>query len=469
MSLTTNLVSYYDFQGDADDRKGSNNGTVTNATLTNGKVENGYSFNGSDAHIDINYHFTTANNGMTLSAWMYNTGIGGSWEAIMGTGASGDADWAIVVGTNGKLGNTIRGNNNDPAGSWIYSTTSIDDSAWHLVTITYDNSAGYIYLYVDGTLENSQEIDLNNAFDQDRDIYVGARNDQDTASEYFNGVIDEVGVWTEALAGSDITELYNSGKGKYYNTSTNDFEDSDLRDELVSYYKFSGNANDSLGLNDGTVDGATLTASGLIGSAYDYNGTDNKIDIDGSVLQNISGSVSVSAWFKGGTQGETYATLMQRGDWNAGAFGIRLKATALFEVNELTPNNADTGSDYSDNNWHHVVGTVDAAGSLISIYMDGSLSTQNAITNGSLGTDIGEDTTLGSRSVSDRWYDGIIDEVGIWNRALTSTEVTTLFNGGSGLTYPFIISGYSKGVCGITSYSKINGVAKANISKFNGV
>jgi hypothetical protein len=64
---------------------------------------------------------------------------------------------------------------------------------------------------------------------------------------------------------------------------------------LVSYYSFEGNAKDSIGGNDGTVTGATQTTSGIVGSAYSFNGSGAYIN--SNVVDN-SASYTLSAWVK---------------------------------------------------------------------------------------------------------------------------------------------------------------------------
>ena len=63
---------------------------------------------------------------------------------------------------------------------------------------------------------------------------------------------------------------------------------------LVSYYSFEGNAKDSIGGNDGTVTGATLTNSGIVGSAYSFNGDNDRISR--TAYNASSGEITLSYW-----------------------------------------------------------------------------------------------------------------------------------------------------------------------------
>lgn len=91
--------------------------------------------------------------------------------------------------------------------------------------------------------------------------------------------------------------------------------------------------------------------------------------------------------------------------------------------------------------WHHYVFIVRGAGTYPIIYVDNNGETGSTLQNGDIydvsgstaGFNIGN--AYGGASIS---FNGVIDEVAIWRRALTPDEVATLYNSGTGLTYPFI-------------------------------
>ena len=105
----------------------------------------------------------------------------------------------------------------------------------------------------------------------------------------------------------------------------------------------------------------------------------------------------------------------------------------------------DTGYTLSTNTWYHIVITED--GTNIRLYIDGDWKATTTSTEISLGGT----TMLGSRYTHNQDYlDGTMDEVGIWERALTSAEITQLYNGGTGISWTnvstvnCIFSGYVK-------------------------
>ena len=214
-----------------------------------------------------------------------------------------------------------------------------------------------------------------------------------------------------------------------------------LTTDLVSYYKFDENAAsttvaDAKGSNDLTSSTNTSNlyySSGIINSAFDFNGTSDLIN--GTFSQSFS-SLSYSfwlAWDDSGTsnlqvllESETTAKgLVYTGSGSTDSIAVRLNTTlsdALFE--SAIPNA----------NFHHYVITWD--GTNVRLYVDGSEHTSSPISR-AWSSPTFSSLNIASRSGGSLYLDGKIDEVGIWSRALTSTEVTELYNSGSGLAYPF--------------------------------
>jgi hypothetical protein len=192
---------------------------------------------------------------------------------------------------------------------------------------------------------------------------------------------------------------------------------------LVGWWPFSGNAIDSSGNgNNGTVNGATLTAdrNGVANRAYSFDGVNDNINPLQNNLPLGTNSRSVSLWFKRIGNG---GCLFSYGTANTGnAFMISIGTNII-------ANQGWTNPDFPvfptiDNAWHHVVCTYDGAFSRI--YFDTAL----------LGTGnmAGLNTILGSfyfgtRVLNDMdFFNGNLDDIGIWNRVLTQQEISALYN-----------------------------------------
>jgi hypothetical protein len=84
--------------------------------------------------------------------------------------------------------------------------------------------------------------------------------------------------------------------------------------------------------------------------------------------------------------------------------------------------------------WYHLAVTI--SGTTVTAYLNGaSLGTTTSSGNGTGAS--GNETRLGSWIANSDYSSVYMDEVGIWSRALTSAEITQIYNGGTGFTYPF--------------------------------
>ena len=208
---------------------------------------------------------------------------------------------------------------------------------------------------------------------------------------------------------------------------------------LVSYYKFDTDANDSHGSNNGTVSGAVLTTSsgGFIGECYDYDGTNDLITASGADAS-IEGATAISAFGWINPNSISGKTIFGKGFSNDSdeqfivyfstdsKFRLILRTTAGRTLIDTTADAPSTGS------WAHVGFTYD--GTNVKLYADNvvvaSTTTSGALTTGSTYSFI-----MGQSGSGTFFFDGKIDEVGLWTKALTTDEVSDLYNSGAGLPY----------------------------------
>jgi hypothetical protein len=99
-------------------------------------------------------------------------------------------------------------------------------------------------------------------------------------------------------------------------------------------------------------------------------------------------------------------------------------------------NQVNTPSTYNDGNWYHVVLQFEiGVGS--SLYVDNTLVGTDNTTTAAISS-YTQAFRIGTQaSGAPRYYSGDIDEVGIWSQVLTVSEISDLYNLGSGITYPF--------------------------------
>lgn len=219
-----------------------------------------------------------------------------------------------------------------------------------------------------------------------------------------------------------------------------------LTDGLISYWKLdesSGDAIDAHSDNDGTITGATQNVSGKLNTAYSFDGSD-RVDIS-NVLADITDqdTLSISLWVKGAGQNDKiilgfckdsagFNNLLDIGTSNSGSFN-KLR---IFRYDDSAQINSTGATTILDNtNFYHIVFTCDA-GTWVA-YVNGVSEINGSYspaTNGFNKVFMGVTITATSYY---GYFTGVVDEVGIWNRALTSDEASALYNAGSGLAYPF--------------------------------
>lgn len=183
------------------------------------------------------------------------------------------------------------------------------------------------------------------------------------------------------------------------------------------------------GGKDGAISNATYT-TGLVGDyALDFELTDNNeiVTIPDDSSLNISGDLTISAWIKLESAAsvqrifyKNYASDASSGVTlvvnNSALLGISYR-----ETGDYTRNFGSTTLQTNTN--YHVVGVISSG--TVKLYVNGLLETNSASSNNLTGT--GTDLNIGARAVGQQQFDGVIDEVRFYNRALSQAEVTKLY------------------------------------------
>ena len=203
---------------------------------------------------------------------------------------------------------------------------------------------------------------------------------------------------------------------------------------LVAYYPFNGNANDESGTgNNGTVNGAVLTTGhfGNANSAYSFNGTSNNITVNDSPLFNVE-SWTVSAWYKTTNNSSVpqRITHKQQGATGSNYLSIIMRYGKIYgsATNGSGEIKAQDAAVTSDGNWHNVVYTRNDIANYYKLYVDGILKDSVADTYGNLANT--SSFIIGSTGITSNYWNGCLDDIGVWDRELVPTEINQIFNNG---------------------------------------
>jgi|ETN07SMinimDraft_1059922.scaffolds.fasta_scaffold41537_2 hypothetical protein len=156
-----------------------------------------------------------------------------------------------------RSGTKFEGGVRDNQGDWLYPLSSTTPSAgggWYQVVLTFDgtgSSTEYAKLYINGSIEDTESSSAHTLNSQTTEVSIGAKYNSGSSNHY-NGQIDEVAFWNEALTANEITALYNSGSPLDASSNSGNYTSSS---GLVSYYKFNKNANSESGSYNGSASG----------------------------------------------------------------------------------------------------------------------------------------------------------------------------------------------------------------------
>jgi hypothetical protein len=212
---------------------------------------------------------------------------------------------------------------------------------------------------------------------------------------------------------------------------------------LVGYWSFdegSGNAaNDLSGnINNGIINGATWI-NGKYGKALQFNGLNNFVEVpDSPSLHAANNQITVEMWIKKANAQQSVGTLVVKGDiYSDITYGLWVPSVTAgpTEMNSefmfYNPKNTVSFGNITDTNWHHVAATYD--GNNLKSYLDGNL-VDTKTTGGSVmpinnyPLQIGAiDMPAAPNPIFDV-FNGVIDEVKIYNRSLTALEIKKEYN-----------------------------------------
>ena len=301
---SSGLVGWWPFTGNAIDSSGNgNNGTVNGATLTTdrfGVSNKAYFFDGFNDNISLSR--INVSQAVTLSVWVKNKKTSGYWRGIVTT-QNNNTQGFLLQDASGSLKYDWTVSNGNGYYD-LYNSTLIDTSKWvHIVGVITSDS---MLIYYNGNLESQRGIGSRNLAST-ANLWFGSRY----SSEYFNGKLDDIGLWNRQLSNSEIHDLYKS------NTCTTTSSTDTITScgaytwtDGVTYTTSNNTAKDTFTNAAGCDSIVTLNLS----IAYEY--TQVGSDIDGEAADDQSGySVSLSS------DGSTVAIGARYNDGNGSSAG----------------------------------------------------------------------------------------------------------------------------------------------------
>ncbi len=440
LTLDSDTVGLWHFNGDAlDESINTNHGTAV-AVITNGCFNQGYYFNGPDqnsGYIDIVKPFNANISEFSFEIWINSTGdipygsgqifqISDTVDAIaMYQYTNPEHKWASFI-YNCNSGSSTYG---------IINNNTHQYNKWYYLCSTFDN--GLFRLYVNGSLVKetntlNASIDwsliANSQFRIANHPNTGVVNDQ-----YFVGFMDEFRISSVARSSQEIAQYWSMasnhvdwGSGT---TSTN------ITNGLVAYYSFDVDARDDKTNFDGILNGGPILTTGKIGNCYNFDGVDDYIALP---QFGISGDKTFAGWCyidPLATGNSVIGTILGQGVDISHRWHIApLTNTIAIYIMDSTDNNPYNGfTNLNMGKWYHICVVSSATFDVnkkIKLYLDGRLLDEiSSKTIPEFASGYNIQRYLGPPY----WYSkGKVDEIGAWNRALSPSEVSNLYNNGKG-------------------------------------
>jgi len=434
--LTDGLVGYWTFDGSdmtatqALDSAGSNDGTLTGTTRTIGKIGQALDFDGIDDYVDMGFPSLGINTAITMCAWINSKDVSNSQNIVQYRDTE-DQDafvFRIHSGGNLKVG--------DGNGVLITSITTLLANTWYHTCFVASNlttgegTDDNFDIYLNGVVDASSTIYYQAAYGPGSDSLIGVKDDSGY-DQYFNGSIDEVRIYNRALSQDEISELYSQGQVKI-----NASQETKLTDGLVGNWTFDGQDTTSttamdkspIGTRHGTLAGAAGSQNkpqpniGKIGQALNFDGTDDDVATS-TWTAGFSPPMTYGAWFKLNAAPTSDMYVLSK----SGEFNMRINATRIL-CHEDNSGQAGVVKTITLNagQWYHIMCVINQQGIGVTgndIYIDGADS--NAISSGFAPSSYGDSFHIGTGQ-----FNGKIDEVRVYNRGLSASEISELYNQG---------------------------------------
>ncbi|MFZ3031807.1 MAG: LamG domain-containing protein [Candidatus Moraniibacteriota bacterium] len=324
----------------------------------------------------------------------------------------------------------------------LESVSTFTATGWHHFTVVWDESgASQTNLYIDGVQESvTRTGTFTNVGSLANSVSVVIGMDSNS-SLHFDGKLDEIRLYSRALSGDEAAQLYRLATPTGADTS------------LKGYWSFNGQdvsgttAYDRSGSgNVGTLTSGPTKVRGKIGQALSFDNTDDYVDLGSNASVDDLAVITVTAWVKpNSTGGGTLAKILNKatsasGGWEFGvcahaSWGCSGSDTRLRFYRWFSGAAGDWNSAASSLQmgvWQHVAIVYDSGSSTNDpiFYIDGSVSatTEFSTPSGTASSDASQTLTIGNRPAADRAFDGVIDEVRLYNRALSAAEIAALYN-----------------------------------------
>jgi len=438
-------------------------------TVSNGSLANSNGFFTCTSGVWVTNPITAASASIGSYAGTAAPSNGLIVSGNVGIGTATPQSLLHVYGGEVQVGSSGAGCTSANGGALRYASGSLsycNGSSWTGPTASAAGSTGYVQFNNGGALGSDSNFFWSST---SHALGIGTASPQSTL--HVNGGEVQVGSSGASCSSANAGAMRYASNTMYYcnGSAWNPFSsscsgasgsDTSLTSGLVAYWSF--NAGTGTTVNDNAGNGNTGAWQGTLGSQWTTGKIGYGVKFDGSSnyvalgtpsdLEGLQVPLTITGWFNqtsGGPSNQpiyaAYLNVASSELWSL----VRLDGGILRYYTSTSSGGFQSAGSFtpSTGSWHFfaVVVSGSISSPSVTIYLDGSsqsssLSALSSSPNTTVPIEIGGDAA----GASEKFY-GVIDEVGVWNVALTSTQVATLYNSGAGnalsaMTCPAIVN-----------------------------
>lgn len=372
----------------------------------------------------------------TLQAWVKPNSIGTGMSIFSKFNGGVAGQYQLALNTNGTIGF-----HREVPPYAVSGSTVLQANKWYFVSAVYDGTN--IRVFVNGLPDSSLQAS-GSVPSVSVNVLIGASYTSSSPSTFFKGFIDEPKIYPYARTADEIKADFNARGGS---VGTNaQFANpvlktgANLSNGLVGYWKMdesaanscSGGTNDSCDSSGNGLDGAwngnATSATGKFGNGTSYDGAGDYVTAGSTSDYIFTSDFAISAWVKHSSTGnQVYLS-----KWTGAGGGAQWWLgyySSKYSFGQYTASDAKvvSGTLLNSGVWTHLVGV--RSGSNLYLYQDGVLTGQDTTVGGATGSSSSLLTIGNYNAGTGTWYlNGQLDEVRIYNRALSSAEIQALYN-----------------------------------------
>ncbi|MEK6874496.1 MAG: LamG domain-containing protein, partial [Nanoarchaeota archaeon] len=420
------LVSYWRMDGNGVDVLGRNNGTNNGASNTSGVIRSAFRFDGVDDFVNASNSSSLKPTELTLSAWVFIAAVQNSTKVIAGKRqtSGGHASYAFdYVKSPDRVAFAI--GTATPAEFFVNTNATYGE--WRHFAGTYNGTT--MAFYINGQLVNTTTVNAAIGHSGTYQFLIGAYEGDSGLPNtlfHFNGSVDELKLFNRSLSASEVANEYQMMS---YGSTEKDATGTPAPDIPLALWHFDDgtgatSAFDYFGDNNAFISNATRTVGVYGTNAFSFNQINASLIVSHSQTLNLTGNMTWMAWASTNKTGSLMGIVEKM--FNSGSTVsfltyIQSNNVIYCEIYNTTGSqiSASASTMPTDGTLHHIACVHDNTN--LSIYLDGalkgSITSGGAIRVGNNPLIIGGDSSYAGR------YNGTIDEVEIYNRALTAAEI----------------------------------------------